>query len=615
MDGSLWFGGERNRVDRLKSGVWSHYPVEERGQKRLRPISVNCFFEDVRGQLWAGTSVGLARLEGSSFSVIAAPSPSPEVFGIAETGRGPLIVGGTSGAFLFQNSGLSVLPRPDGYLDHTIFEVLKDETGDFWLSSNRGVLRVRQYDLESFLEGTRPEVIVEYFDIADGLLTLQCNGSTSPAAVRSRDGRLWFATNRGVSVVDPAKLHLNRLPPPVHIGRFLLDGEAVARPQEAVFPAGSRNAEIHYDALSFIAPQRVKFRYRLDGLDDTWVDAGNRRVAYYNVLPPGRYTFRVIAANHDGVWNDIGDSLWFTVEPYFYQTDWFLVLVIAAIASATYSYFRYRVHRLRREAAVLEATVAERTQALREANQQMQRANAELHAANEALTDLNLEKSEFLGIAAHDLKSPLTVIRGYAEVLKSSGAPQEKREEILDRIVQAARRMTALIQNLLDVHALESGKVEFNIEPCPAFELVESVRISFEERALAKDQTLAIEADEGARILADKTLLSQIVENLVSNAIKYSPPGGAIRIGVRNLENAVAIEVQDQGPGLTKEDQQKLFGKFARLSARPTAGENSTGLGLSIVKRLTEAMDGRVWCESEPGKGSTFIVELPRASG
>lgn len=612
-DGSLWLGTDQSQIHRLKDGKWNLFLVEYPEDQRARRIAVNCFQEGLSGELFAGTSAGLARLRKDGFVIEAAPSPSPELFTILETSPGVLLLGGTSGAFLYRSSQIQVLPRPGGNLDHTIFHALEDRMRDLWLSSNRGVVRIRRYDFEGFLDQTKEEVPLEYFDLADGLRTLQCNGSTAPAAVKSRDGRLFFATNRGVAVVNPAALRLNRLPPPVHIGRFLADGKLVSRPQDAVFAAGTRNLEIHYDGLSFIAPSRVLFRYRLEGLDPAWVEAGTRRVAYYNVVPPGRYRFRVIASNHDGIWNEVGDSLWFEVEPYFYETPAFAVfLVVMALAVGT-GVFRVRIRRLRARARHLELTVAERTQALREANERMRSANTQLSAANEALRVLNLEKTEFLGVVSHDLKSPLTVIRGYAEVLKGSDPPKEKRDEILTKIIQAARRMTVLIQNLLDVHAVESGAMEIRKERCSASQIVESVRAAFEERASAKKQTITLETEQPTEIVADPVLAAQVVENLVSNAVKYSPPGGRIDISIRGLENAVAIEVEDQGPGLTHEDQKRLFSKYARLSARPTAGENSTGLGLSIVRKLTEAMGGRVYCESEPGKGARFVVELPAA--
>jgi signal transduction histidine kinase len=244
------------------------------------------------------------------------------------------------------------------------------------------------------------------------------------------------------------------------------------------------------------------------------------------------------------------------------------------------------------------------------------RTHLELLHARQRLRDMNQEKNEFLGIAAHDLRSPLTAIQGFSEEILAE--PGMDREELVDaarRIHGEARRMVEMVQNLLDVNAIERGEVKVQPAPFELAKLVRSVVEGYRPKAAAKQQTLSCD-DQGPPVqaLADPLLTRQIVDNLVSNAVKYSPRGREICVRLAQSTSTVRCEVQDQGPGLNQEDQQRLFGKFARLSAKPTAGEPSIGLGLSIVKRLAEAMDGRVWCESELGRGATFILTLPAAS-
>jgi two-component system, sensor histidine kinase and response regulator len=235
----------------------------------------------------------------------------------------------------------------------------------------------------------------------------------------------------------------------------------------------------------------------------------------------------------------------------------------------------------------------------------------------ERLVKLNNEKNEFLGIVAHDLKNPLGSIRMLATILHADPLKEEEVKEFSNDILSAAEMMFTLITNLLDVNRIERG---FKVNPTPldiaglAYLVVEN----YQARAGEKKLTIQFQAPEQPMmVLADEVATMQVVDNLVSNAVKYSPNGANKNIFVRVAANAakktMRLEVQDEGPGLSKDDMEKLFGHFARLSAQPTGGEHSTGLGLSIVKKMVEAMNGDIRCESELGKGATFILELPMA--
>jgi PAS domain S-box-containing protein len=243
----------------------------------------------------------------------------------------------------------------------------------------------------------------------------------------------------------------------------------------------------------------------------------------------------------------------------------------------------------------------------------------------EALTKLNEEKNEFLGIAAHDMKNPLAGIRIGAEIIVRYLSSDEKIREIAQRIIRSCDQMLDVITNLLDINRIEHGGYRLHLNSVPVQVLHNSLQ-AYQIQAAQKDLTLLASFAE-VNVWADAQILQQVFDNLLSNAIKYSPRGKRIwvRVSIHAATDIDAnddargqakvwIEVQDEGPGLTKQDKEKLFTKFARLSARPTGQESSTGLGLSIVKRLVEAMQGRVWCESEHGNGATFIVELPAAS-
>jgi signal transduction histidine kinase len=272
--------------------------------------------------------------------------------------------------------------------------------------------------------------------------------------------------------------------------------------------------------------------------------------------------------------------------------------------------------------------------------------NTALNENNQTLTQLNAEKNEFLGIAAHDLKSPLTGIMMSAAHLRLyyDRLSTDDRNHTLRRIEHVATVMNTIIENLLDINAIESGQLKVKSIPQSINALVATVIEHLTPNAAAKDINILTDLPERKLLVnIDGALATQVLQNLLSNAIKYSPLGKQVIVRVEEKYEGGSIKyenkyenrdgnntntpslipqhlsflrvlVQDEGPGISADDQAKLFSKFTRLSAMPTAGEHSTGLGLSIVKRLVEAMQGRVWCESELGRGATFIVEFPLAN-
>jgi len=241
---------------------------------------------------------------------------------------------------------------------------------------------------------------------------------------------------------------------------------------------------------------------------------------------------------------------------------------------------------------------------------------------NAELQSLNDEKNELFGIVAHDLKNPLSTIHGIADLLlKDATLSADEAREFYQNIYDSSEAMFALIKNLLDVNAIERGGIKFDVQPTNIVSAVEHSVNTYRAAAEQKTITLHLDMPEVLPMAqVDFTAFVQVFENLLSNAVKYSPHGNNVFIrlepAMRTLANettepTVRVIVQDEGPGLSDDDKAKLFGKFARLSAKPTGGEHSTGLGLSIVKKMAEAMNGRVWCESVLGEGATFIVEFP----
>ncbi len=254
------------------------------------------------------------------------------------------------------------------------------------------------------------------------------------------------------------------------------------------------------------------------------------------------------------------------------------------------------------------------TSQLGSAFQLLETQNERLTNVNQNLVDLNNEKNEFLGIVAHDLKNPLASILLGIEMLQryQERMTTDQQQKKYGDMISTTRRMQAIITNLLDVNAIDTGKVKLVPTQFNFTDAVHAVVDDYAERAKEKGIVLHFEAEtDDVLAFADNNASVQILDNLVSNAVKYSPFDKNVWVVVKKVRNSAQCLVKDEGPGLSEDDKKKLFGKYARLSAKPTGGEHSTGLGLSIVKKLAEAMQGNVWCESELGQGATFFLELP----
>ncbi|TAE26217.1 MAG: hypothetical protein EAZ92_10985 [Candidatus Kapaibacterium sp.] len=242
-------------------------------------------------------------------------------------------------------------------------------------------------------------------------------------------------------------------------------------------------------------------------------------------------------------------------------------------------------------------------------------ANTQLQEQNQVLIALDNEKNEFMGIVSHDLKNPIGAVRNFAELIQDGYVTSEDVPDIAEKIVGISNRMLELVTRLLDMNRLEHGGVRFSPVNFDAVPIVHTIALGYQLAAQTKNIRIHYAAETNSiGIYADEQAFMEVLDNLLSNAIKYSPYGKNVTVSVKTTDTSVRVEVQDEGPGLSTEDMKKLFGKFTRLSAQPTGGEHSTGLGLSIVKKMVEAINGRVWCESELGNGARFIVELPMAS-
>jgi PAS domain S-box-containing protein len=359
--GALWLGGS-DGLYRWKSGVLHDYTQ----QAGVASAKVRAIVEDRDGVLWiASHGRGLLRLQNERFTAFTTKEGlSNDVVESLFADEHGLWVGTESGLNLVRNGKVTVLPLKFAVLMTDLFTILKDDGGNLWLSSNQGLGMVSQRELLAAADSARDSVLVHEMVSLDGRRRIEFNGTSQNAGWKSPDGRLWFPSIKGLVVVDPAHLTSNPLPPPVHIERIVVDGRAVPVSDSVTVPPSGGGLELHYTATSLLVPERVRFRYRLEGYDQDWVEAGARRVAFYTRVPGGRYRFHVLAANNDGVWNESGAALPFRLGLHFYETWWFYVLSGLAVVAAVLGTIRLRVRAIQDRAQHLSELVTERTSEL-----------------------------------------------------------------------------------------------------------------------------------------------------------------------------------------------------------------------------------------------------------
>lgn len=391
-DGDVWAATDKGILRYRDYQLKAVYTTED----GLPDNFINVIFSDSKGRLWFGGYGGLSEFKDGKFVnyTTANGLVGNYVRSIYEDADGILWIG-TYGEGLsrFKNDRFFSYKMEDGLFSNDVFAVREDAGGNFWISSNHGIYRVKRRDLNDYAEGKIEKVTSISYGKEDGMLNNECNGGRQPASITDKDGNFWFPTMDGIAVINPQIEKHNQLSPPVIIESALIERNQVAAGQQLFIEAGKQNIEINFTAVSLIKSEQIKFKYKLEGHDKDWVDAGTRRTAHYSYLPPGNYRFVVRAANTDGVWNESGASLSVKMEPFFYQTAGFYYLWIAVGILILFVVWKISVKQLESRERKLAQLVAQQTEELRKANEELR------HLANsDGLTSVGNRRSfqEFL---------------------------------------------------------------------------------------------------------------------------------------------------------------------------------------------------------------------------
>ena len=317
-----------------------------------KPGVIGAMAGDSDGNIWFAFSNKLVEWDGSTYHRFSFPEGTLNISVAVVSVRGDHIwLGGSGGVVLFSRRRFNLMHWKDDHNPGRVSGLVETEAGELWLNGTSGVIRVPADELKKWLNDSEYSVPADRFDIQDGLPGLAEERWPEPSLVESSSGVLWFATNKGIAWIDPAKLGgmTNRIPPPVIVNNVVAKGETYSGTNGPLALPAKGNLEFNYTALSLAIPERVLFRYKLDGIDTDWQSAGTRRQAFYTNLPPGKYRFHVIASNNDGVWNEVGASVDFSIAPAWYQTIWFRGLCVLAFFTLLWAGYQMRVHQLQEQ--------------------------------------------------------------------------------------------------------------------------------------------------------------------------------------------------------------------------------------------------------------------------
>lgn len=554
----MWFGG-RGGIARYQHGLIKTFRVAD----GLPGAEVTSFLQTSSGAIWVGTTIGLAQLVDENFVPLKWQNGVLSTFvrSFYEDRDGALWIGTyDSGLFRYKNGIVRNINSAHGLFSDGVFCILEND-GWFWMNSNQGIYRVRLDELNRFADGQIGSVNSVSYGPDDGLLNVEGNGGKQPAGLKASDGTLWFPTAGGIAVIDPRQANRKSGPPPILIEEVRVDQNEV-EPQTGVVELApdQSTVDIAYTAMSFVGPDRIRFRYRLEGLDTEWIDAGSRRVAYFSRLPYGEYTFRVIAANADGVWNTSGATIRLVVLTPFYRRAWFYALLAVALFSVLAVLYIYRMRQLK----AVNAARADFTRRLIDSQENERRRIA-------------LELHDSLG-------QSLAVIRNRA--LMSLTRPHEH-ERMFDQMREISEASAAALQEAREIaHNLHPSQIEHLGLPVALTTLVESVQggtsIQFQTRIeqlqseVSKDQAINI---------------YRIAQESLSNLIRHSNARQAM-VALFEKDGRLFLNVEDDGRGIP-------------------AGKSDGGLGLNGIRERALILNADLQIQSNGGKGTRITISLP----
>jgi signal transduction histidine kinase/ligand-binding sensor domain-containing protein/CheY-like chemotaxis protein len=649
--GNLWIGTQEGGLNRYndKEGTFRRYVHNESDPHSLYGPSVNKILESRDRRLFVSTyfSVDEFNYDHETFDHYvfnkAVNKTGGKIISLFEDSRKNIWVCTNLGLQLLNIQKRIFIP----YLtarelpNYIIYGILEDSHSNLWISTDNGLYEIYKGAL------TPVKPFFRNFSSDDGLAG---NKFIKRAAFKNTSGIMYFGSAKGYTWFCPDSITFNTISPPVVLTDFqLLIAQSDRNKKYKPIPQNINSLErldlsyrnsnfiIHFAALNYLHPEKNKYRYMLEGFNKDWIDAGNQGIATFTNIQHGRYTFKVIASNNDGIWQENPKSLVIVIHPPWWQTlASKLILMLAVIILLLSTHF-IRLSILRRQNTFLEQKVHERTNELLEANRKLKEKqeevmhqNIELERHRNNLEQLIEErtrelvqakikaeesdrlKSSFLANMSHEIRTPMNAIYGFSRLLHNESLGSEDKNRFLDIISTNCEALLVLINDILDISVLEANRPSLLKESLNVKELFSNIEEQFIMRN-QKDISFEFINRKDKKelfLINDKVRFTQVVTNLLNNAYKYTD-SGKIEFGYKVQKESVLFFVSDTGIGIDKSHVSRIFDEFYKIEDNPKRQYRGTGIGLAISKKIVELMGGTIWVESALHTGSTFYFSLP----
>ena len=641
--GNLWVA-TRNGVSRMSADgkTFKNY-VADGKKNSLANSLVWQIFQDSKGRLWFVTASGICmyNYEKDDFRTFTLPESDAGISGVmnpllmTEASDGRCWIGTNTGILVFEDEETSkYIGAADGLPDLYIYKFLEAEDA-MWVSTNNGIAVIDKKTLK----------VIDKYSADDGLQSNEFN----PAAKKLHDGYFVFGGVNGITGFYPDSIRRSDYTPKIYFTGLSVQGKDVTsgntgseKPinsgknisilnlKKIYFEYEEKMFSFSFAALDYSNPRGINYFYRLLPSSQEWISLGNKNYVNFVNLSPGDYRLEVKSTNADGILCDNVAYIDIVVMPPFWKTGWFVFLEVLLIGLLIFGLLKLRTYHLNREKRKLEKEVAVRTSEIKKKSEQIEKQNeklqrfasdlevkvkertAELEAAKRKAEEADMLKSAFLSNMSHEIRTPMNAIMGFSELLITPGFNEEEKKTFANMVKSNGDALLTLLNDIIDISMIESGQLKLSLGKVKLYDLADNVFRTFSNSVMMQEKKghvdLILNVKDEFRdvvIRTDSHRLIQILNNLVGNALKFTQKG-YVEFGYEIKDGEVEFFVKDTGIGIDEKSQKTVFRRFYKMQNKKSNFYPGNGLGLTITKNLVEALHGRIWVESKPGKGSVF---------